>query len=100
MLNNKLLDAICIAQSNRPLSEIVEPQSNRHRQPALVAIASALRLAPVCPSCGAAGCNQDAGVKAHARYQCPQCFKVFCVSSVSRQARRDDYERWLADIAS
>jgi len=60
----------------------------------------ALCCDPVCPSCGMIGRNQDGSVGGSARYRCQHCCKIFSVSSVTRQSRRDAYERWLADIAS
>lgn len=62
--------------------------------------ATALCCDPVCPSCGTIGRNQDGSVGGGARYRCQHCCKIFSVSSVRRQSRRDAYERWLADIAS
>ena len=53
-----------------------------------------------CPACGKGDCHQHASVRGHARYRCQSCYKIFSVPSVKTQVQTDEYERWLADMAS
>lgn len=53
-----------------------------------------------CPACGKGGCHQHASVRGHARYRCLSCYKIFSVPPVKTRVQTDEYERWLADMAS
>ena len=54
----------------------------------------------LCPACGKGSCHQHASVRGHARYRCLSCYKIFSVPPLKTQVQADDYERWLADMAS
>ena len=53
-----------------------------------------------CPACGESDCHPHASLRGHARYKCPNCDKFFSVPPVKTRVQADEYERWLADMAS
>lgn len=53
-----------------------------------------------CPACGKGNCDQYASRRGHACYRCLHCYNIFSVSTARTRIQSDEYERWLADMAS